>query len=107
MCINILAKSRNKEVSMAPKKASVISMAKVATKLAALQVKADKVSAEIKLLSAEVLKAAAAPAEKPATASKKVPAKKPPITKTATKKTPGRKPATKKTTASTTSTIAK
>ena len=82
-------------------------MAKVATKLAALQVKADKVSAEIKLLSAEVMKAAAAPAEKPATASKKTLTKKAPIAKTATKKTPGRKPAVKKTSASTTSTIAK
>ena len=97
-------------------------MAKVAKKLAALQVKADKVSAEIELLSAEVKKAAAAPAEKSATAtplaaptrsgkgvstSKMTLTKKAPIAKTATKKTPGRKPAMKKTSASTTSTIAK
>lgn len=87
---------------MAQKKASVISMAKVATKLAALQVKADKISAEIKLLSDEVKKAAAVPAEKPVTLAKKAPVK-----KTVTKKTPGRKPTAKKASASTTSIIAK
>ncbi len=78
---------------MATKKEPVMTMGKLAKKLAALQIKSDKISAEIKLLSAEVQKAANAstPTPIPATA-KKAPVQA--VTKKAvTKKAP---PATKK-----------
>jgi hypothetical protein len=82
---------------MAPKKAPAISMVKVAAKLAALQIKADKVSAEIKILTDEVKKAAAIPPVKPV-----ITAKKP-----TQKKSTAKKPAAKKSTASAASSVSK
>lgn len=78
---------------MATKKEPVMTMGKLAKKLASLQIKSDKISAEIKLLSAEVQKAAnvSTPTLIPTTA------KKAPV-KAVTKKTVAKKapPATKK-----------